>query len=277
MWLFWSGGLLMPALTPESYNSTTKNPADPKLTDNGRRTLQVRGRIESHLQNFIDEYMEPLGLDYSAIEKTPQLDYNVRFYTTPEDFSVAIAQAVRDIDYKNFKVQAERKDLDGKPLYKDGQKYHQVLVNLWSAIMQLAPAGGAYVGWGTSSKHGSLPYSTSRYLPAKASQTPLFSQRERDSHWWNDDSDTLGMDYTPTKEVERDSLIMEMLRDGIPVEEWGDYLSESEYRLVRDYAEERMSDEEHANMTATQRRRARRQARRAAKRNKSLNTEEAPF
>jgi hypothetical protein len=162
-WIFLPGGLLMPADTP-------MDEANPHFT-RGYRDLQVRARVKSHLENFIFEYMEPLGLDYSDIEMTPDMDYDARFYTRRSDFALAIGQAMMDIDYHKFKPTAERKDSKGNLLYKDGKEYHSVLNSIWGTVARLGnPYGGR--SWGTGSwtapkgKSSAATVTSSGYTPS---------------------------------------------------------------------------------------------------------------
>lgn len=140
MWIFNPSGLLMPADVPMD-----KAPA--KYTK-GYRDLQVRARVRSHLENFIRERMEPLGLDYSEIEATPNKDYDFRFYTRRSDFGIAIVDEIMAIDYKKFKPTAEARDAKGKMLYVDGKEYHTLLNGIWAKVSVLGnPYGG---DWGTT-------------------------------------------------------------------------------------------------------------------------------
>jgi hypothetical protein len=112
MWIFTKDGLLMPAAVPMELA--------PKKLTKGYRSLQIRSRERKHLQAFIDEYMQ--GLDYSAIESTPDKDYEFRFYTTREAFAAAMSEAVKDVDYEKFKPEA-----------KD-HSYHLLLNRIWGVV-----------------------------------------------------------------------------------------------------------------------------------------------
>lgn len=230
MWIFLPSGLLMPADVPVDL-------ADKTLTDNGRLSLQVRGRIESHLSNFIRDYMAPMGLEFSEIEKTPQMDYNVRFYTTREDFGKALSQAVLDIDYKKFKPTAENTNADGTPRYKDGRAYHNVLNSIWGTLLQLAPAGGI---WGTYSAEN--PRGAKRYTPSSSGGSGygatlaseyggwLDKEVEHDS-LWDDFEDS----YVPDTLLEGERLYMEY--GHLPAEERREYLDHYEQRAYSEYVE----------------------------------------
>lgn len=241
MWIFTSGGLIMPAQAP---NGTTEGIADPTFTNNGEYTLQVRGRVESHLRNFMRDYMDPQGLPYSEIEHTPQNDYNMRFYTTHEAFAKAMVLAVMDIDYRKFKPTAEKKDANGRLVYEDGRKYHSVLNSIWGSVCGLATPGGI---WGP-----------------RTAENPKGYGRAQD-HWigssFLDAAEDLDLDYVPNDASLREELLAEM--SDIPVEQWEDYLSLTEMELVKDVVEEHERKE--ARRQAKIEKRARRNYRRGRK------------
>ena len=135
-WIFLPGSMMMPALAPMEK-------ADTDLTL-GYRDLQVRGRLVSHLEDFTTNFMDPFDLDHSEIQETPWADYTCRFYTTREAYGAALANAMLDIDYASFKIQAERMNPDGTLRYAKGKEYHEVLTSVWSASAQLNPPGGYY-------------------------------------------------------------------------------------------------------------------------------------
>lgn len=111
MWIFTKDGLLMPAAVPMELA--------PKKLTKGRRSLQIRSRERKHLLDFIDSYMKS---DFSAIESTPDKDYEFRFYTTREAFAEAMAEAIKDIDYEKFKPQAKHSG------------YHSLLNRIWGIV-----------------------------------------------------------------------------------------------------------------------------------------------
>jgi hypothetical protein len=199
MWIFTPGGLLMPASLPSM--EVDKVVADPKFTRDGYFDMQVRGRVDSHLTNFIRDYMEPQGMEYSEVEYTPQMDYNVRFYCKQEDFAKAVALCVMDIDFLKFKPTAERYTLDedGKthiPMYKDGKEYHGVLNSIWGTVTRLGSAGGV---WGTYSPTNPNGFKTTKRKDVTSygyqnGKYEALSQRDRDvadfdddgyGGWWN--------------------------------------------------------------------------------------------
>lgn len=209
-WLFLPSGLLMPAAVPEK--------ADPAFTDDGRFDIQVRGRVESHLSNFIRDYMVPMNLEYSEIEITPQMDYNVRFYTTKDQFAQAVQAAMLDIDYLKFKPTAERKGADGKLLYKDGVKYHDTLNSIWGTVTRLGSPGGKWRYNEGSGKYKGFTGST------------FLGKYADDVNEYFDGSD---MDYTPSSEEEIIDLLAEL--DGIPVDQWDEFCTPRELDLLQPY------------------------------------------
>jgi hypothetical protein len=201
MWIFYSGGMLLPSLANEK--------TDPSWTQNGKYPLQVRGREIEHLKNFLADYMDPMGLEHTEIEETPHRDYTCRFYCTAEDFALAVAAAVRDIDYSAFKESSERRD--GKKLrYKTGREYHNLLIDIWSTTARWRRPGGY---WGRV-------------------YTPRSGQLDLDADWGNYDLDgTDGvLDYTPGTAQRKLSILAEV--KDVPASQWGSYLTDEELKLV---------------------------------------------
>lgn len=136
MWIFLTSGLIMPVVTDKR--------CDPKLTDNGRLDMQVRGRLTAHLKRFISDYMDPYGLEHSKIEQTPTHDYTCRFYCTADAFAAAMGYAVKDIDYRHFKDRSTDKTPEGTYKYKFAERYHSLLLRIWGASLDLNPEEGLY-------------------------------------------------------------------------------------------------------------------------------------
>lgn len=228
MWIFSPSGLLMPGLVP-TVNG--KSVANPELTRDGAFELQVRARLRSHLEYFIMENFVPLGLEYSDIEATPQMDYNYRFYTTRENLALAVANQVRAIDYVKYKEQSERKDSDGKPMYPDGKKFHNVLVRAWGLLTDLNPAGGWYGTYSTDNPRGSKSRSsyTGSNRPVTASNSILAE------HYGQGSESAATDDWLPEGEQEADILMESLWTDGIPREQWEDELSPTELDLLKRY------------------------------------------
>jgi hypothetical protein len=184
MWLFLPSGLLMPAAVPADK-------ADPVLTRDGTLLLQVRARVESHLTNFINDYMEEGK--YSDIEATPQMDYNFRFYTTHADFALAMAKAIVDIDYKKFKPTAEDRDIDGRLLYKDGKEYHGILNSIWGTLCKLNTPGGSWGRYSATNPNGYKSAKDSPYKSGKQTGSSFYGQSGMDAgsivhqHYMDDD------------------------------------------------------------------------------------------
>lgn len=202
MWIFLPGGLLMPSTFP-------KDKVDPKyLGPDGNFDLQVRVRAVSHVENFIRDYVEPMGLAHSEIQMTPEMDYNARIYMRSEDFAQAMAQAVREIDYSKFKPTAEAKNEDGEALYAEGKAYHSVLNSIWGTLTRLGRPGGK---WG--------PRSYSVRTPGAAAEKDLFSD----------------YDFAPRTFVDDDSEIDRILDRvwDLPSRDWVALLSLDELDLVR--------------------------------------------
>jgi hypothetical protein len=224
MWIFLPTGLLMPAIVPMEK-------ADPEFTE-GKYNLQVRGRLVSHLEDFIKTYMEP-GTYHEEIQLNPDMDYNCRFYTTHEAFTKALALAVADIDYEKFKPTAEFLNKDGS-VRKDGKKYHSVLNSLWTTITRLAPAGGSWAYSSVGSKAGQRQFAgvsegSSRYVGS--------SFLDDTDPWWNDRSqlpqDDIDLDgsWDPRNLTQED--VIDSL-EGTPVLQWDEHTTEEEWELVKD-------------------------------------------
>ena len=236
MWIFLSGGLIMPSTTP-------MDEADIRLTLN-RRDIQVRARLTEHLEYFRDHYAAKVTDDYSEIEQTPHMDYNCRFYMTKLDFAQALALAAMDIDYRKFKPTAEGIDsLTGKK-YKSGAKYHDVLNIIWGSLLRLAPAGGFY---GPKSKDNPNGYTKASREAENAGLLPA------DQQWWE------SQDYVPESEAVIDDILASV--QGIPASQWDDYLSPREMDLVYPEYNEALREEK-----KEARRKIRRGTARAAKR-----------
>ena len=253
-WIFLPGGLLMPSTFPRDKVNKDLVPED-SLFD-----LQVRGRVTSHLENFIQDYM-PEG-SYSAIEKTPNLDYNCRFYCTKATFAAAMAQAMLDIDYPKFKPTAEDKDAEGKPLYKDGVAYHSVLNSIWGTVCRLGSPGGVWAhdykpllgSTRGASRYGRKTWSKDDWRGDDWDTTTPLSDiyRPQPGRWdasknrWDDSTyggpdwleETDGadlpsgstLDFTPDSVDRRDQILFSI--EGLPASQWADYISEDEMVIV---------------------------------------------
>jgi hypothetical protein len=233
MWLFLPSGLLMPAFVPEDK-------ADKALTRDGEFKLQVRARVESHLTNFIHDYMEP-GT-YSDIEATPQMDYNFRFYTTHEHFALAMVKAISDIDYLKFKPTAEDRDADGYLMYKDGRAYHDALNSIWGTLCKLNTPGGVWGSYSSTNPNGyksvrrynrddeyfmdEPPLNSQKWDDFDENGFPIETQDIIDGVWEE------GGDYLPATE-QRKQDIYDGLGD-LPVDQWVDFLNEEDWKLIQE-------------------------------------------
>ena len=221
------------------------------------------------------------------------MDYNFRIYTTREEFAIAIAQTIRDIDYEKFKPTAEREQEDGeatwKPyriweqgkgsrdplpeeievgntktgrwtrplLYADGEAYHTALNSIWSTVTALGRPGGS---WGAYSATNPNGYKSSKEYAKKygtedgydglsefLDDEPMWRTgdsfrranssggRRRDNEWWESNLEDLygDGDYVPQREQDVQDIIDTM--NGIPTDQWEDFLSEWEYEMVKPY------------------------------------------
>lgn len=232
-WIFLSDSMLMPSLAP-------MDKANQELTL-GRRTLQIRGRLRSHLENFIENYGE--GLDFSDIEDNPYADYTCRFYATPEDFGTAMARAMVDIDYKKFKDTAKRpRKLTGK-IPEKASEYAGVLLTIWSATQRVGRAGGYYSPKSAANPKGYDPNKRWKgWGTGQSSVGSSFGVRddELDMTWW-DDADADDMDYTPSREQRALDLLNEV--HDIPTDQWAEELTSEEFELVERFIPEQRRHE----------------------------------
>lgn len=148
LWLFFSGGMLMPALIPQSVLKAAQTKDIREAATNGW-DVQVRGRVVEHLEWFAETYM-PEG-SYSKIYKSPDKDYTCRFYCSKEDFAIGVFNATMDMDYTKFKETSRD--------YPWGEKYHDLLLRVWSASASVFGAGGFY---GPRSKNNPRGYGKAR-------------------------------------------------------------------------------------------------------------------
>jgi hypothetical protein len=87
-----------------------------KTWDRGPDTLTVRARARQDLETLRDKYLPTLG----EIAEDESADYRFRAQAPREDVARACADAVRDIDYDNFKAAiAERMGWARERVYHD--------------------------------------------------------------------------------------------------------------------------------------------------------------
>lgn len=251
MWAFFDFGLLMPALVP----AAVKDRADVLAwTNNGEYELQVRGRLREHLQYFMDTFMEP-GTFNDEIHVTPNMDYNVRFYTTREAYAEGIKQAALAMDYEKFKVTSER--------FTWNKVYHNVLNSIWASLTKLAEPGGfygprsaenpdgydparRYSSWGGSeegyyshrhdlSSRGTL---SGRYVGDTFGVADDLPEVNFGSAWWEDDAEEEDFYRAPNGDIftidEDTKLVIDELdAAAIPMAEWWSYTTPSEYNRLQ--------------------------------------------
>lgn len=279
MWVFADFGLLMPASIPaldSKHLSAKDRDALSVWSYGGIYDLQVRARAKEHLQHFMDNYME-VGTFNPEMHATPEMDYNFRFYTTRKAFAQAMALVIEEIDYEKFKPTAER--------YSWGKQYHSVLNSIWGTVCRLGAPGGVWGprstrnpnGYGKASKYAGLSGSTTAYSyrdgegyrSIGSSFFDLDDEIEDDNEYW-----------TPDREEEIEEILHDM--EGIPVDQWEDFLTETQMALVRDIANDEIEARETQRLDAStraeitqaatpsrkERRRGRRKAERVARENK---------
>jgi hypothetical protein len=87
-----------------------------KPWDRGKQTLTVRARAREDLETLRAKYLPALG----EIAEDESADYRFRAQAPREDVARAFAEAVRDIDYDNFKAAiTERMGFARERIYHD--------------------------------------------------------------------------------------------------------------------------------------------------------------
>lgn len=137
MWIFTKHGAASIVEAPPQ--------ADPKFTNHGERSIQVRGRSREHLESLLREYCHAgrpfSSLNASKIQETPQRDYPYRFYMSRQDAGLMVYRAAMDVRYGNFKNAARDSG-------SAGPAYCRLLSSIWSAFYSWAwrDAGGDGLG-----------------------------------------------------------------------------------------------------------------------------------
>jgi len=228
MWLFTKDGLLMPAVAP-------LDKADSQYTE-GKYDFQVRARMSEHLRMFMDKYMEP-GTFHDEIQLTPHMDYNARFYTTHEAFAQAMSRAIMDIDYTKFKPQAYDHDYE-----KGFRPYYNVLNSIWADLLSLGKPGGMwgpkseanpngydralrYSSWGGSEGYTEGNFVGSTFFVDREPMWEDYGDVLPDGYVWEEDG------YVSERDAEIETLLGEL--EGIPADQWEEYLTEREFELVK--------------------------------------------
>lgn len=285
MWAFFNFGLLMPALVPAAVKDREDVLA---WTNDGEYDLQVRGRLEEHLQYFMDNFMEE-GKFNPVIHKTPNMDYNVRFYTTLEAYAEGIKQAALAMDYEKFKTTSER--------FSWNTKYHSILNRIWATVCDLAQPGGFYGpksadnphgyttrhggGWGGGEwdDYGYYNYRHNEVTGTNRQVGDTFGVREDmdsnvrfsedgtgevSSAWFADrgdvDPDDDSLEFIPESERKMFSIIDELDEVGVPINTWWKYTSPREFTMIEPYLEKNVSQK----VLRAMRRKNRKAAERAA-------------
>lgn len=264
-WHFFDFGLLMPALVPAKH----ANDADVLVwTNNGEYNLQIRVRLREHLQYFLDNFMEE-GTYNPTIHETPQMDYNYRAYTTLEAYAEGVKQATLSMDYEKFKQSSDR--------YSWNKKYHTILTSIWSKLCELNTPGGI---WGPRSKDNPSGYTNRSRWGSYGGWSDYYDDDKTTSSDWEDwhryyeengsafgnvelgddkkDGDQLFrnlspqqredmwrdentyMDWVPESESDAKALIDELDGQGIPFEDWMDYVTDDEWLLIQDEVTKRL-------------------------------------
>jgi hypothetical protein len=251
MWLFLPEGLIMPSEFP-------REKADPAFMDEaGLFDIQVRARTKSHLENFLRDRVDPFDLPHSAIQATPGMDYNFRFYIARKDLAVAVADAVLSLNYRKFKPTAEDRYEDGTPMYAEGREYHSVLNSIWGTVCRLGSPGGSWSVRSDINPAGYTPRTSytdwwKDRLGRHGERTTRFTEdddwpdtryaTDRASRWLVDDSYNEDLDdYLPDSEERRLDALLDV--NGIPASQWDEYLTPEQLALVKDDREEKVSQE----------------------------------
>jgi hypothetical protein len=95
-----------------------------KPWDRDRDTLTVRARAREDLETLKGRYLPTLG----EIAEDESADYRFRAQAPREDVAKALAEAVGDIDYDNFKNEVAKKQGHGR-----ADLYHE----LWDTLRKL--------------------------------------------------------------------------------------------------------------------------------------------
>lgn len=123
------------AMTTEGFYSAVQDRKDPNK-------LHIRGRVKKDivdLTEMINEAREKQGKPKVTAFKPKSSDYQWRVIVDREDFALAMARRVMQIDYTNFKSAVDKRSP------KHGKVYHRV----WSELLGLAHNKGTNYKWGT--------------------------------------------------------------------------------------------------------------------------------
>lgn len=165
MWIMTSFGAFAPALRKPGTRPAT----DP-------REIQVRARVEQHLDYLRDLYMrDTLG----PTIRSAGTDYEFRAYCTRQDWAGALAQMALDTDYHSFKDTTKRFPATDWQL-------HNLYLKMWSLILKEL---GTFSPWKKAYAHTCTPYcahATPRPSPYRAEtvETTVRWTKRHDEETW---------------------------------------------------------------------------------------------
>jgi hypothetical protein len=202
-------------------------------SNEGDFTFQVRARLREHLEYYLANFAEP-GT-YGEIWRTPTHDYNYRVFTTQEAFAAATAKMVMAIDYRNFKDQSKK--------FPRGREYHDLLLDIWADSAKLNTPGGFYGPRSEENPHG---YGLASYYSRYGDDTIGrrigdsfegidFGDGADDEGWFGQDlpdPDDDSLDYVSDDDRKMMSIVDELDRYGIEMEDWALNLVPSEFEAV---------------------------------------------
>lgn len=111
MWIFYSGGVIMPS----------ERPADTFDAEHDNRVIQIRARAKSHLERLKEGGFFP---EMGEVIFFPKTDYEYRTYCTRSQLAQIMTRLALDIDYTKFKPTTEDKWSD--------RKLHDLYNAIWS-------------------------------------------------------------------------------------------------------------------------------------------------
>jgi hypothetical protein len=123
LWIMAPFGLVFPAaVTEKERQKYGLGPDD----------IQVRGRVESHLNALRQHYLSTL----SPVYLTPDQDYDVRAFCTRPAFADALYAMALDIDGRRFKPLVDGKL--GLRSKRQADALHDCYVSIWSVVYRLS-------------------------------------------------------------------------------------------------------------------------------------------
>lgn len=231
MWVYGDFGLVMPAIVDERDSLRRRSDWN-EYSEGGKYDFQIRGRLWEHLRYFQDTFMDE-GSYHRDIQATPDHDYNYRFYTTQEAFATAVGRAVMAIDYRKFKPSSDR--------YEWNDEYHDLLTRIWSVTCDLNTPGDVWGPWSPENPKGyrSAAYYTNSWSKPGRRIGDSFGNIQLDDEYEDDDNkDAIFEGWYEADETEWANyhvagIIDELDRNDIPMSEWWENLTPSEFEAVR--------------------------------------------